>query len=401
MKIKKIIPKMRLEKIGASLVISSVLLSGGVVNSQVQPENLPQATPSPVNIISTEKEELERLRQEKLIRDRVAVEFDRAFSLTIYLLNTLLGVVIIVPILTTFGFILLRRDNHRKIIINAKNQLLGEIKNEISQEINDLQNHLELLQKNIKSIQIQTDLQFKSMLLHYQNLLEKNSQQQVVKNLPKIEHNNYRNIPEVNIIEYNHHGISAEKNLNNTSINNNENIEGENSVIQGMIDEKDIEKYLQTGDNLIITGRYHEAIACYDKVIAINYNYLEAWYKRGSVLIKMMRYEEALDCYNKAISIKSDDYESLVCQGYILTKLGRYGKANTSLNQALEIQPEYANTYYYKAYCYACQTQIELTIKNLQQAIYLNPEYKAIVENDPDFDIIRRHDRFQEFMHQV
>lgn len=398
----KIKQQMRLEKIAASLVVASVFLSASVVNSQVQPENLPQPTPQPANIINTEKEELERLRQEKLIRDRVSVEFDRAFSLTIYLLNTLLGIIIILPIFTTFGFILLRRDHNRKIIIRAKNQLLVDLKKEISEEITDLQNNLELLQKNIKSIQIQTDLQFKSMLLHYQNLLEQTSQKQASNNLPEIENTNYRNISLTNNGEYYNNGFSGKNSLNK-SINKNPNNNEEEKTIttEEIIAEKDILTYLKEGDNFLIDSRFHEAIACYDKVIAIDYNYPEAWYKRGSVLIKMMRYEEALDCYDRAINIKADDYESLVYQGYILTKLGRYGKANTSLNQALYLQPEYANTYYYKAYCYACQTQIELTIKNLQQAIFLKPEYKAIVENDPDFDIIRKHDRFQEFMDQV
>ena len=50
--------------------------------------------------------------------------------------------------------------------------------------------------------------------------------------------------------------------------------------------------------------RFSEALASYDKAIALKPDYAEAFYNRGIVLQGLCRFGEALACYDAAIALK-------------------------------------------------------------------------------------------------
>ncbi|MEI6444131.1 MAG: tetratricopeptide repeat protein [Nostocales cyanobacterium ELA583] len=69
--------------------------------------------------------------------------------------------------------------------------------------------------------------------------------------------------------------------------------------------------------------KYEEAIASYDKAIAIKPDYHLVWNERGVALEKLQRYEEALKCYEKAISIRPDNQLAINNRNILLRELGR------------------------------------------------------------------------------
>ena len=140
---------------------------------------------------------------------------------------------------------------------------------------------------------------------------------------------------------------------------------------------------------------YGNAITSWEKVLAINPDYHEAWYNRGVELSALGRKEEAIQSYDKAVDIKPDDHEAWNNRGYALSDLGRYEEAVQSYDQALNIKPDFANAYYNKACCYGLQEKIDLAIETLQQAINLDSDYQEMAKTDPDFDRIRNDDRFR------
>jgi len=140
---------------------------------------------------------------------------------------------------------------------------------------------------------------------------------------------------------------------------------------------------------------YGNAITSWEKVLAINPDYHEAWYNRGVELDDLGRKEEAIQSYDKAVDIKPDDHEAWNNRGYALSDLGRYEEAVQSYDQALNIKPDFANAYYNKACCYGLQEKIDLAIETLQQAINLDSDYQEMAKTDPDFDRIRNDDRFR------
>lgn len=108
------------------LTVSVVLLSANTAIAQPKPTTSPQLVPSPT-ISTQQQKELEKLQQEKEIRDTVQAEVDRAFSRTTTMLNILLVVLTILPVGTAIIVWLLRRS--------VVSQLVTEIKEPIEKEI--------------------------------------------------------------------------------------------------------------------------------------------------------------------------------------------------------------------------------------------------------------------------
>ena len=140
---------------------------------------------------------------------------------------------------------------------------------------------------------------------------------------------------------------------------------------------------------------YGNAITSWEKVLAINPDYHEAWYNRGVALSALGRKEEAIQSYDKAVDIKPDSHEAWYNRGVELSALGRKEEAIQSFDQALQIQPDFASAYYNKACCYGLQGTIDLAIATLQQAITLDSDFQEMAKTDPDFDRIRNDDRFR------
>ncbi|GAA6619633.1 hypothetical protein NUACC26_054470 [Scytonema sp. NUACC26] len=81
---------------------------------------------------------------------------------------------------------------------------------------------------------------------------------------------------------------------------------------------------------LLNSERYEQAIAAYDKAIALKPNFALAWHSKGYVLGELQRYEEAIASYDKAIALKPDDANIWFNRGNNLIYLQRYEAALTS-----------------------------------------------------------------------
>ena len=57
------------------------------------------------------------------------------------------------------------------------------------------------------------------------------------------------------------------------------------------------------GNALNELKRHDEALAAYDKALALNPNFAGAWHGRGNALNELKRYDEALRAYEKALTL--------------------------------------------------------------------------------------------------
>ena len=74
-------------------------------------------------------------------------------------------------------------------------------------------------------------------------------------------------------------------------------------------------------------SQYENAIASYDRAIAINPDYPEAWYNRGISLNKLGRYSEAVSSCDKAIAMYPNIADAWYNRGLALYELERYSDA--------------------------------------------------------------------------
>ena len=60
------------------------------------------------------------------------------------------------------------------------------------------------------------------------------------------------------------------------------------------------------GCTLCQTEQYTEALAAYDRAIALHPSYHQAWFNRGLLFNEMMAYGNALESYDRAIALNPD-----------------------------------------------------------------------------------------------
>jgi tetratricopeptide (TPR) repeat protein len=85
--------------------------------------------------------------------------------------------------------------------------------------------------------------------------------------------------------------------------------------------------YLDKGRELAQANQMPEALASFERAIALNPNFEEAWRGKGAVLLRMDRQDESLAATAKAIELKPDDYKAWLNKGRALMRKGQNEEA--------------------------------------------------------------------------
>ncbi|WAL61654.1 tetratricopeptide repeat protein [Thermocoleostomius sinensis] len=86
--------------------------------------------------------------------------------------------------------------------------------------------------------------------------------------------------------------------------------------------------------------QYEDAIAAFNKALALDPRYCKAWNNRGNALCGMKRYAEALAAYDKAVALQPDYHQAWFNRGLLLAEIMAYGNALESFNRAIAISPD-------------------------------------------------------------
>ncbi|AEF95692.1 tetratricopeptide repeat protein [Methanotorris igneus] len=103
-------------------------------------------------------------------------------------------------------------------------------------------------------------------------------------------------------------------------------------------DPKAVEWY-NKGWDLQDSGKYLEAIECYDKALEIEPDFVEAWNNKGLALYELGRYSEAIKCYDKALEIDPNFAVAWYNKGLALKAIGKYQEARKCFEKAYELDP--------------------------------------------------------------
>lgn len=101
-------------------------------------------------------------------------------------------------------------------------------------------------------------------------------------------------------------------------------------------------------ESLFIKGLYYssindkkEALTYFEKALAVDFNFMEAYREKALALYDLGQYNESLAVFDKAITIKNNFEEGYFFRGKVLEKLNRKEEAIESYQQALLLDPEY------------------------------------------------------------
>lgn len=96
--------------------------------------------------------------------------------------------------------------------------------------------------------------------------------------------------------------------------------------------------WYEKGEQLANSGKYVEALTCFNKALAIQPQDNAAWVFKAVVLIHLNRYQEALASCEQALEIQPTDKQAWLFRGAALNHLGRYKQSYASYDKALGIE---------------------------------------------------------------
>jgi tetratricopeptide (TPR) repeat protein len=107
-----------------------------------------------------------------------------------------------------------------------------------------------------------------------------------------------------------------------------------------------VEALTNLGDALNTVGRYDEAIAYFDRVLALDPDAANTLRSRGHALRALHRQVEAISSYDKAILASPRDAALYYDRGAARFELNRHALAIEDFDRALAINPDYVDAHY-------------------------------------------------------
>lgn len=127
------------------------------------------------------------------------------------------------------------------------------------------------------------------------------------------------------------------------------------------------------GNALQMSGQSAEALACYDKALALKSDLAEVHNNRGAALAALKRPEDALASYGRAIALKPDYAQAYNNRGTVLSSQNRFGEALEDFSRAIALDPVYVKALTNRAGVLADLGRLEEAFKDCERAIALAP----------------------------
>jgi protein O-GlcNAc transferase len=119
--------------------------------------------------------------------------------------------------------------------------------------------------------------------------------------------------------------------------------------------------------------RFDEALAEYDKSVALRAGYANPLNHRGTALFNLGRADEAIVSYRRALALRPDDVDTLQNLGCVLLVAGQVDEAIELHRKAVALRPQSPRTHSNLALDLDSSGQSEEAIAELQKAVQLAP----------------------------
>lgn len=134
------------------------------------------------------------------------------------------------------------------------------------------------------------------------------------------------------------------------------------------------ESYNNLGVALNAQGRSDEAVACYEKAIALKPDHAEAYNNLGVAFKDQGKRDAAVACYRKALAIRPDYADAYNSLGVALYEQGRLDEARSCHQRALAIRPDHAGACHHLGELRKDQGEFDEAAALFRQALSLEPD---------------------------
>jgi tetratricopeptide (TPR) repeat protein len=141
------------------------------------------------------------------------------------------------------------------------------------------------------------------------------------------------------------------------------------------------EYHLGLGSLLLERGQVNEALAHYQKALALQPDNALNHYNLGIALGKKGQTDEAIGQFQEALRLKPDDADTRNNLGTTLDEKGQIDAAIRQYQEALQLNPDHADAHNNLGAALVSKGQIDAAIRQFQEAVRLKPEHNDAHNN--------------------
>ena len=130
---------------------------------------------------------------------------------------------------------------------------------------------------------------------------------------------------------------------------------------------------VQQGLQLILQGRYEEALQVEEKALGLAPKHPDAHSYRGSALLQLGRIQEALKSYEQVVRLAPNAAVAHYNRANALQRLRRYDEALPSLKRALRLQPRYTDALSLTGIVLQAMGDTASALEHYDAALRINP----------------------------
>lgn len=142
------------------------------------------------------------------------------------------------------------------------------------------------------------------------------------------------------------------------------------------LDSQSTDAWLGRAIALYGSRRHHEAMASFDRALVIDSPNAQALYGRGIVLASLRHFEEAVADYGRAIAIEPNHADAYSNRGIALAQLQRHEEALDSYHRALAINPRHADALNNRGALLMTRGDFSGASRDYAQLVEIAPNYK-------------------------
>jgi tetratricopeptide (TPR) repeat protein len=140
------------------------------------------------------------------------------------------------------------------------------------------------------------------------------------------------------------------------------------------IDERFTSAYFSRARNMLIAGKYMEAIALYEETLSFDGPQAITFSFIGECYEKMERYEQALIHYDQSLHLDPSWADAWIGRGVVKDIQNRLPEAIKDLKQATDIAPDNPDAWYYYANALARAERFEEALRSFEKLNTIEPQ---------------------------
>lgn len=122
-------------------------------------------------------------------------------------------------------------------------------------------------------------------------------------------------------------------------------------------------------------ARFEEALANFNRAIALQPAVHNGYFRRGNLLSTLKQWDDALVNYERVIALKPDFAQAHLNRGHTLCKLNRVADALVSYDRAIELVPNFALAYSNRGHALQDAKRLDEALASYDRAIELKPDF--------------------------